>query len=275
MNIKTILVHLADDEHNRERLRVAADLAQDFKAHVVALFITSPLGIPAAVAGRGASHAYLDAQTDATRKQAEELKEEFAEYCDGQGITHTWVVEDGDHLDQLTYHAHVADIAIVSQDLPDTFEDRFRLMMPEELTMLIGCPVLLLPAVEKVPEFGRHIMIAWKSNREAVRAIRGSLSLLSKAKKVTVLTIGPTPRDRVSEVEVVHYLKRHGIAAKPVNVEEGDDDTGEVLLREAGRLGCDMIVMGAYGHSRLREVIMGGVTRHVFHNTTLPVLMAH
>lgn len=275
MSIKTILVHLADDEHHRPRLEVAADLARKYKAHLVALFITSPVGMPAQITGRGAAAGYLSAAVETARESAKALKEECESYCAKHSISYDWVVEDGDHLDLLTYHAHVADLAVVSQSERQSLEDRFRLHLAEALTMATGCPVLVLPQKEKIGPFGKRILVAWKGYREAVRAVRGSLDFMKSAEQVTVLAVGQTPGATASEDEAVAYLKRHGIEAEPRSVPIEHENVGETLLQEAGELGCDLLIMGAFGHSRIREIILGSVTRHVFEATTIPVIMAH
>ncbi len=273
MSIKTILVHVADDDQHRTRLDVAADLARKYKAHLFALFITSPIGMPSQIVGRGASAGYLSAAVQSSRRKAAALKEEYGTYCEEHAITYDWVVEEGSHLDLLAYHAHLADLAVVSQVVHEHLEDHFRLRLPEELTMVTGCPVLLLPRADRIAPFGRHILVAWRSNREAVRAVRGSLDFLRAAERVTVLTVGQTPEEMASEREAVAYLQRHGIKAEPRTVEDGD--VGETLLKQAAELGCDLMIMGAYGHSRLREILVGGVTRHVFEHTTIPVVLCH
>lgn len=275
MSIKTILVHLADDEDHRTRLRVAMRLAVERGAHLVALFIASPIGMPDAVVGRAASAGYLAEATRIAREKARKLEREFQEACKSENITGSWVTEEGDHLELLERHAHLADLAIVSQYRPQHLEDRFRLLMPEELMMVSGCPVLLLPRGCKPETIGRNVMIAWKSMRETVRAVRGALPFLQSADSVAVVSLGDEGRIAVSLQEVGDYLKRHGIEADLYSEEAPSGDLGEALLAHARKLGADLVVMGAYGHSRLREMMLGGVTRHVLRHTTLPVLMSH
>ena len=275
MPIKTILVHLADDAHHTARLEVAVRLAKRHDAHITALFITFPVGMPPTVAGRGASAVFISAGRERARERAAALQKEFDGTCANEGVSHTWVVEDGQHLQALSYHAHVADLMIVSHsDEGEYLEDRFRLRLAEELVFDVGCPVLLLPRVEPVPPIGRHVLIGWHSNREAVRAVRGSLDLLRAAESVTVLTVGPTPEDKLSEHELVAYLARHGIRAEGTNVEDRGG-VGTTLLAEAKRRGSDLLVMGAYGHSRLRELVLGGATREVLRHAEIPVLTSH
>jgi nucleotide-binding universal stress UspA family protein len=275
MSLKTILVHLATDEHHRVRLDVGLRLAKAHQAHVVALFVTHPVGMPAAIAGRGASAAYLAEAQSIAREKAGELQAEFEQACSEQGISYTWRVEDCDHLEALSYHAHVADVTIVSQPpASENIEDWFRMRVAEEFTMISGSPVLVLPQLSEVPEFGRHIMIAWHGNKETVRAVRDGIGFLTAADKVSVVSIGDTPEDKVGEIEVVEHLLRHGVAAVPINV-PAEGSIGEQLLAINESLGCDMIVMGAYGRSRMFEVITGGATRHVIQHAQVPVLMSH
>lgn len=274
MSIKTILVHLADDDHYRTRLNVTAELARKYKAHVTALFITTPVTMPAEIAGRGASAGFLAAATESARAKAAELEVECRDYCQKEGISFDWVVEEGAHLDRLVYHAHLADLAVVTQAERQHIEDHFRLHMPEELTLVTGCPVLVLPLANEIASCGKHVLVAWKSQREAVCAVRGTLDVMRAADKVTVLSVGKRDETQASEAEAVAYLARQGIAARPLNVPE-EDGIAKTLLAQADELGCDLIIMGAYGHSRLREVLLGGVTRYVFENSSLPVIMAH
>lgn len=275
MIIKTILVHLADDEDHEARLRIAMRLAAERGAHLKALFIATPVGMPHAVTGRAASAGYLAEATQIARDKAAKLEREFAQACEDKGIDGSWVTEEGDHVDLLEQHAHLADMAIVSQYRREHFEDRFRLLLPEELMMVAGCPVLLLPHGLEPETIGRHVMLAWKSTRETVRAVRGALPFLQAAGKVTVVAMGEAGRIEVSLDEVESYLKRHGIDAQMRPEAEPEDSVGEALLARAKELGADLVVMGAYGHSRLREMILGGVTHTVLRRTTVPILMTH
>jgi nucleotide-binding universal stress UspA family protein len=275
MPIKTILVHLANDDHHTERLEVALRMAKRHQAHITALFITFPVGMPPVIAGRSASAVFISEARERARTRALELEREFEERCAREGVAHTYVVEDGAHLATLSYHAHVADLLIVSHSEAGQYlEDRFRLRLAEELIMDVGCPVLLLPRKKPVPEFGKRVLIGWHSNREAVRVVRGTLDVMRQAEAVTVCTIGPTAEDKLSEEELVRYLARHGIAAEGINVPQ-TDGVGETLLAEARQRDCDCLVMGAYGHSRMREIVLGGATRYVLRHAEIPVFTAH
>jgi|TARA_R110002072_G_scaffold11668_14_gene52340 nucleotide-binding universal stress UspA family protein len=277
MSLKKILVHLAHDDQHMVRLDVGIRLAKAQGAALAALYITFPSGMPEYIAGRGASQVYLEEAYKSAKRHAEELRAEAEKRCADSKVELEWLVVNGEHLKELTYQAHVADITIVSQPSEASYlEDHIRTRLAEELVMASGSPVLILPRrdEEPLPVFGRHIMVAWNPSREAVRAVRDALPLLINAEKVSVVTIGKTPEDMASESEVVAFLARHGVPAEPYSVRK-EQSVGPQLLSTAQVLNCDMIVMGAYGHSRIYELVMGGATRHVMNHTERPVLMSH
>ena len=144
----------------------------------------------------------------------------------------------------------------------------------ESVLLHSGRPVLVAPA-EPVRGIGRKVVVAWNGKAQSARALGASLPYLAKAESVTVLTAVEThTAGRPSEV--VRYLSWHAIRAEAAEVTaSGPGKVGQVLLEKVGELGADLLVMGAYGHSRLREMILGGATREVLGHAVLPVLMAH
>ena len=275
MTIKTILVHLADDERHKTRLEVAMDLARRYQAHVMALFIATPVGTPAEITGRGASLVQIAEATEIAHEKAVPLEAEFRERCKHDRVSGTWLVEEGDHLELLGRHAHCADLAIVSQTDPGHLEDRMMLQLPDHLTLVAGCPVLVIPHAGEVGHLGRRVVIAWKSTPAAVRAIRGALPFLKEAEKVEILTVGDKGGVSVPAEEVADFLARHRVKAEAHSEPSGEGQIGEAILVHGRAFGADLLVMGAYGHSRLRELILGGATRHVMTHMTTPVLMSH
>ncbi|WP_455374447.1 universal stress protein [Limibacillus halophilus] len=276
MSLKTILVHLANDEEHVTRLKVALKLAREQNAKVFAIFIANPVGMPPAIAGRGASSAYIAEATRAARERAQELEAEFASACSRDGVDFSWLVIEGDHVDVLSEHAHAADIIIASQPVVEHLEDRFRVRLQEELVMKSGLPVLIIPkGFDPDKDIGKHILVGWKGTREAVRAVRDALPMLQAAEKVIVLTVGADTGDALSKLEVMGHLRRHGIEAKTENIQHLDEGTGPTITDFAEAHGCDLIVLGAYGHSRWREVFMGGVTKHMLMKSKVPVMLSH
>lgn len=277
MALKTILVHLADDADAPARVAVAQALAKAHGAHLTALFITRPLDLPVEVTGRGASIAYLEESAAKREEAARALEAGFRADCEARSIQHDWIVEDSDHLDTLARHAHAADLILVSRGPDLHLEDRFRLRLAEELVLVTGLPILVLPPGYQPPQaaLGQRILIGWKPTREAVRAVRDALPLLRQAAKVLLTTVRPTSEDAIATLELVQYLARQEVTVETLDVVESAEGIGATLLDTASMHRCDLIVSGAYGHSRLREMLLGGVTRALFRKAAVALLLSH
>jgi len=275
MSIKTILVHLADDRAYTKRLTVAFALAQRFGAHLTALHIAKPVSMPAAITGRGASRAYIAQATEHCREKATRLEAEFRERCRRDGLAGEWCGESGDHLEMLELYSRYADIAIVSPGNASSVEDQIALVLPEQLPLTGTCPVLLVPDAWTGKTVGTRAVVSWKSTRESARAVHGAVPLLSKAENVRVVTVGRGGGDHLPAAEIATYLARHGITVETAALAGDDNRAGAAVLTEVVEQGADLLIMGAYGHHRLRELVFGGTTRHVIYHARLPVLMMH
>ena len=275
MTYRTILLHLANDASYKARIAAATDLAGRFKAHVVALYVATPVSMPAAIEGRGASATFIAEATAIAHEKAETIRGECAAACDGANISWEWRVAEGDHLDLLAAQAPYADLAIVSHSKTELIEDRVVFHVPEHLPLVVGCPVVVLPTEGFGRPVGRHVMIAWKPCTEAARAVNLALPLLHDAEKVTAFSVATEEQDKGPAESLAAFLKRHGIEATVVADSSGTQYIGEAILARANEIGADAMVMGAYGHSRLREMVLGGVTRHVLLNAKIPMLLAH
>jgi nucleotide-binding universal stress UspA family protein len=267
MPIKSILLHLANDPGHRSRLAVALDLARRHGATIRALFAEPTGDMPDAVAGRGSSYAFVSESREAARRTADTLSKELARICGRDGISCEWLDEPGDPAALLARFALMADLVIVGRGPADNgLEPDLCEALPGEL----ACPLLAVPENWAGDPVGRRVLVAWKSGLPTARALHGALPLLCAAESAAVLTVG-------GEAEaldpVLRYLALHGVHAEPRR-EANDREAGEVILRLAGELGADLLVMGSYGHARAREMILGGATRHVVTHMRLPVLFA-
>lgn len=276
MALTTILVHLADDADSPARLAVAETLAKAHGAHVTALFLTQPLGL-AAVTGRGLSRAYLEDAAERAQERARAVETDFREQAERLGLSHDWIVADADHLEALKTHTHAADLVIVSRVPDQALEDHVRLHMAEELVLATGLPVLILPEGFAAPAapLGQRILVGWKHTRETVRALRDSLPLLQRARRVLLTTVRPQEGDALAALEMTQYLRRQGVTADTLDVDAEHGGIAPTLLAVAEAHGCDLLVAGAYGHSRLREILFGGVTRTLFRTSRIPLLLSH
>lgn len=275
MPIKTILLHMANDERHTARIGTAVTLAKQFDAFVEVLYIASPVAMPAAVTGRGASYAYLAEATAIAHEKAEEVEREVRHAL--KDCSFSWTVAEGDHVELLARRAVYADLAIVTQSHPAHLEDRVLLHVPDRLPLEVPCPTLVLPYEQPAGAgFGKHVMVAWKNVREASLAVRHAMTFLTTADKVTVLTLEP-PGHRGGDQarDIMVFLERHGVRTHHQAHVHNDGDVGEAILDGARQVGADMLVMGCYGHSRLRELVLGGATRSVLRHMHIPALMSH
>jgi nucleotide-binding universal stress UspA family protein len=142
--------------------------------------------------------------------------------------------------------------------------------------MSAGRPVLMVPYAGRFPDTGKRVLIAWNAGREAARAVTDAMPLLSKAQSVEVVAFGEGgDHGEVPGADLALFLARHGVKATAARQHAPGVDIGNQILSRAADVNADLIVMGAYGHSRLRELALGGATRSVLDAMTVPVLMAH
>lgn len=271
--MKTILVHMMHDDGRRRRLETALSLARDHRAHLVGLFTKDPHVTPPAIVGRAASPAFLRELEAGLREQEQFVRSEFERALAKAGVSGEWLQHYGEIAETLAFHSHVADLMVVSRSPPETVEDIVTGSRPDHAMLAAGCGTLIVPHGEGSAEIGRRVLVAWARTREAARAVRDALPILRRAASVTILTWRAS-RERPGEVIRAH-LERHGIRAE-VRADYGDnDEVGEIVLDHARDLAADLIVMGAYGHSRLREMVLGGTTGHMLSHSTVPILMSH
>ncbi|PWC32380.1 universal stress protein [Azospirillum sp. TSO35-2] len=275
MPIKTILLHMANDDAHAGRLAVAAALAKRFSAHVQVLYIATPVSMPAGATGRAASYGFMAEATAIAHENAEKVEQEVRAALDG--LPYDWAVEEGDHVELLAERASYADLVIVAQSAAVRAGERISLHhIPDRLPLETATPVLVLPPAQPVgAPIGRHALIAWKNSRESARAVRAAMPFLETAESVTVVTVEPLGQRTNDAAALSDWLHRHGIAARPQSVIGSAGEVGDTILSCCADQGADLLVMGAYGHSRLRELVLGGATRKVLEGLALPALMAH
>jgi nucleotide-binding universal stress UspA family protein len=272
MGLKDLLVHVDNDPACSSRVDVAVALAAKHGAHLTGLHATGWPRLPG----------YVEIELppsfrEEQRRHLGELARQAEERFHERGIPGKWRLDTGDIVGTMKLHARYADLTVVGQarDLVDAPHDLA--FLPEELALGLGRPVLVVPRYGAFETVGERVLIAWNGSREATRAVHDALPLLKRATKVTVLSIDPE-RDsgaRVPSADIALHLARHGVAAEAASTLGLDIGVGDVLLSRAADLSVDLIVMGAYGHSRVREMVLGGATRHMLQQMTVPVLMSH
>ena len=275
MTYKSILLHMANDVGNKARLKAAADLAARFQAHVLALYVATPVSMPAAIEGRGASYAFMAEATLIAHEKAEAIEAECADECKARKLSCEWKVVEGDHLDLLAEEAPYADLAIVSHSKTEVLEDRLVFHVPENLPLVVGCPVIVLPEAGFDRPIGRHVMVAWQPCAAAARAIYLSLPFLTSAEAVTICSVINEDVAAEDPDRLAAQLARHGVKARTVVTNAERRHVGKEILEQAQKSGADALVMGAYGRSRVREMVLGGVTRYVSEEAKIPLIVSH
>lgn len=277
MGIRSIMVHLDDGAPCAARLEVAIGVATRFHSALGGVYLVpTPEVTPtiAALLPADAVARRIAESGDAQQRSAAA----FARAVDGRVTPAEWRAPAGTVAEEAIVAARFADLAVLGQPHADGGTEGFERRIAEGVLLQSGAPVLFVPYTGVPQSLATRVMVAWDGGREAMRALRDALPLLSSAREVLIASY---PRDTGHADLLTHrqphleaYLKLHGV--KPSFRRHIDDDlaVGERLLSQAADFGSDLLVMGGFAHSRAREWVLGGVTRTMLESMTLPVLMS-
>jgi nucleotide-binding universal stress UspA family protein len=278
MGYQTILVHCDAGKKVSAHLDVAAELAGRFGSVCVGLHAQPPFETPAFAEGAFSMGPIYKAYEEGAKADLATSRLAFDKALKGKHLPTEWRVVDDYPEEALTIAARYADLLVIGQSTPDndvvTPAD-----LPESVALATGRPVLVVPHIgaEKPP--GKKVMLCWNASRESARAASDALPFLKAADEVVVLVIDPKTSTNGHGAEpgadVATWLARHGVKVTVQRDSAVDSDVGNVILSRAADLDVDLIVMGVYGHSRMRELVMGGASRTLLATMTVPVLMSH
>lgn len=277
MAYKTILVHCDDGRGMEARLKLALDLADRSGGHVVGLHVRQGFQAPAFTdAGLAMDTLYKTYEVTAKADEAAAAAI-FRKAIGTKGRSSEWRVTEGYADEAMSGRARYADLVIVGQSDPDSPPTMTPSNLAEKVAMVSERPVLVVPHVGVMKPPGKTVMLCWNDSREAARAATGALPLLAAADKVIVLLIdAPNGTDREEPgVDVAEWLARHGVKVTVQRDSAAGSDVGGVILSRAADHDVDLIVMGIYGHSRVREMVLGGASRTLLASMTAPLLIAH
>lgn len=278
MPLKDILVIVDNSKACAARLDVAVQLAQDHDAHLIGLFVRSTPHVPQFVMTQLGPEV-AEVQKRWAAEAAEQAKTLFERHT--QGLRTEWRDVKGMLLDQCSLHAKYADLVVAGQFDTDGDMAEGQGELLDRLVLDAGRPVLVVPYAGKFKKVGERVMVAWNATREATRAVNDALPLLQRAKEVDVVSVNPHGghgrggHGEMPSADICLHLARHDVKATAEHIEAHDMDVGSALLSRAVDESIDLLVMGAYGRSRLRELVLGGATRHLLRHMTVPVLMSH
>ena len=276
MSYKTILVHITPGTRCIVRLDLAIKLAMEYDASLVALHALSPFINQVCIIaqmGQGVIAAQKKAATELIATTEERLRK-HASSLDFESVE--WLSSLDEPLDAMCERAKYTDLVVIGQSDP-TDDSGTHLDFPQQLILSAGRPVLILPKIGSFSTVGKNIFVAWNASREATRAVTDAIPLLKRAANVHIMVVdsGYGEHERFPCTDIANYLAQHGVNVDLHRSSGGQIDIGNELLSRAADMSADLIVMGGYGHSRLREWVLGGATRTILESMTIPVLMSH
>ncbi|RZL96208.1 MAG: universal stress protein [Variovorax sp.] len=280
MSFKTILVHLDRSDRCASRVAFAARLARARGSHLIGLLPTGLYDgvIPADAIPAGADD-FVAESADYLRRRADAISDAFeAQLLGPNPASYEIRRVDDTTVDAIVNHGRSSDLIVLGQDDRSGESDTRTHGLVAQVMLRSGRPVLVVPYAGNFEAQRKNVLIAWDGSRESAVATRAALPLLIEAPHVTLVSLrrSDQPQDpaRLLGAEMTHWLQRHGVRAT-AEQDVTDVDIADALLSRASDLDVDLIVMGGYGHSRLREFMLGGVTRQVLAQMTVPLVMAH
>lgn len=281
MSFKTILVHVDESKHLQSRVEIAAKIAMAENAHLIGAAATGVSRFIRDTVAVDPEASSIGIYLDILRKRAEGALNSFENIARSIGVNsiERRMIDD-DAAEGVSTQARYCDLTVLGQEDPDERSPALMPGFPGAVVMTGGGPSLIIPYAGNFTTVGQRVLIAWNASGESLRAVRGALPLLKRASIVQVVSFNPSTQADVygqdAGVDIALYLARHEVKVDVMQEEIGANvDIGNALLSLAANLGSDMLVMGCYGHSRVREVLFGGATYVVLKSMTVPVLMAH
>ena len=287
MALKDLLVYVDQTKDSIVRLRLAVDLAARHDSHLTALYVrewsraqldarkAAELGLQSSTSMRD-----LDRSTDASIEAgADRLRATLLQLTQDRGVRAELRCIDGIAATVVPQYARYADLCILGQEEPEGSAS-ISYTFSEQLLFVTGRPVLFVPSSSALDTIGRHIVVAWNSSRPAARSLNDAMPLIERAERTSIVMINPSisidGHDAPAGEQMIEHLRRHGATADAIRIEGvAHSDIADTLRAKAQSLGADLIVAGAFGHPRLWEKMLGGVTHELIANMALPILMSH
>ena len=279
MQYKNILVYLDQGASNAERVNTAITIAQVHKAQLTGVVVNA---LPASSILHKLGIGKGEALMEQARVDAQVIVERFQQQTDKKGVkadTHIIECLEGRAPEKLARMARIFDLSIMRQANPDKPNAAFISELSEEVMFSSGRPVFFMPYIGAHNIPCRKGLIAWDGSKAATRAIHDALPLLEMMDKVIILIVDAEKIEHYADSqpgeELSRHLTAHGVNNSISRIPRGETSTSTVILNELSDTGADVLIMGGYGTPKLREVMLGGVTRTLFECMTVPVLMSH
>jgi nucleotide-binding universal stress UspA family protein len=278
MSYKTILVQVDGSRNLDSRIAIAADIAAAENAHMIGIALTGVARFLSEISSIAVDNVIIEPHLKALRKRAEDAIKKFEAIARQRGVaSFEELLVDDELTSGISLQARCCDLVVLGQPDPDE-SGVVNPSFPEHVVMNSGVPALIVPYLSTFQKIGDNALVAWNGSVEATRAVHYAVPMLRRAKTVKVAIFNPSSLPNLMDdppgTYLVRYLARHNINADLLT-STTDGNVGDALLALAATQASDYLVMGCYGHSRFREVLLGGATTRVLDATTIPVLMSH
>ena len=276
--IKDIVLALAVGAAQDPARDYAVSVAAAFNAHIAAIgFAYEPM-VPPVDIGNAVPFDFIDAQREENTKAATDAIAGFEEAARRAAVSAESRLMDATFAGAGSVFGSIArsfDLAVVGQTDPEAATDED--MLIEGALFESGRPVLVVPYIQRTGLKLDRVLACWDGSRNAARAINDAMPFLARAKAVDVVTVSGEKykRDAIPGADIAQHLARHGLNIELRQIAAGGLDVANAILSDAADRGADLIVMGGFGHSRLREFVLGGATRGILESMTVPALMSH
>jgi len=276
MSFRSILVHVDVTDRGKRNLAAAVSLADSYDTHVTGLYVKPPTSLPSYASMHVPPEVFEMIEKD-QEKLVDSAEKTFTEAmaAAGREDRSDWYYAAGPVAEKIAQVGRCSDLIVIGQE-DEKVDIAAYGEVPDDVVIAAGRPVLIVPYTGITSTLGDRILVAWDHSRESARAVADALPFLKRASAVTVVSVDPDHDEGdVPGADLARYLSEHNIKAMVNRFTDKNLAVDDVLLNQAADGGADMLVMGAYGHSRLREMVLGGVTRHIMDHMTVPVLMSH
>ena len=277
MSYRNIIVLVDETATSAPRIGTAVNLAARFGASLTGMFLKSG-HIPAFVVGDAFTaattlQAYVEERDETIALASAKARRAFESAATGGGMSHDWIEVDGDDEQAVLAAVRRFDLTVFPQEATSSFGTHA--ISAATIGIGSGAPVLILPERGYTMPFGAKVLVAWKETRESARAVSDAMPFLSAASEVHFLCVTPDAEPHFDNLQQQN-LAIHGCANIHMHVDNNTDQpVANAIQRHAGRVGADLVVLGLYGHSRMRELLLGGVSRDMLGAIHLPLLVSH
>lgn len=275
MSYNSVIVFLDNSAASERRLDFALQFARQHNAHLTGIHMSYGPLLPFDPYGQ-VSGVALEWEMEVQNKQ-KKSKAEFIHKATNAGINFDWDCYRDTELQHVVSRARIADICLVGQVSNGISDNEINRNFFSQFVITLGKPVLFLPYEKECAAEFKHIVVAWNGSRESTRAIADAMPLLRVAKMVSVISASSKKKqnDRLPDVDVAAFLARHKVTVEVEKVEIDSAEIADLILSRIDLKSADLLVMGAYGHTRFSEFVLGGMTRTMMKKMIVPVLMSH